>query len=415
MKLEDFRSRETISVLKSGIFAGTLSRTTHGARFTYDERFRSEALTQHHYGLAFSLSPKQPVFEITGNNLHPFFAGLLPEGLRLKALRQSLKTSDDDLFTMLAALGSNSIGDVYAEPDYSQEESPEEMNFASSSWEEVSFLELFEESIRSPDFRMREIDTGVPGVIPKISASMVSFPIRIKKKNREYILKLGTDEHPQLVRNEYFFMQMAGACGFFTAGTTLVRDRDGRDGLLVERFDREFEKEKRMFRRLHQEDACQFLGRYPQDKYRLSLREIAEGIAKFSMSPIIEIRRLIELYVFSYLIGNGDLHAKNVSLLEDTRGRIRLSPVYDMVSTLPYGDRKMAIKLGAKDDNFRLKDILDFGRQNKLPERAVQASIEKLIRGATQVISRVREIGLSEKQSADLERTFAERAGKLRP
>jgi hypothetical protein len=50
------------------------------------------------------------------------------------------------------------------------------------------------------------------------------------------------------------------AGGLATAETRLVFDRDGRSGLLVTRFDR------RAGRRLHQEDACQLLDRYPADK-----------------------------------------------------------------------------------------------------------------------------------------------------
>jgi len=50
---------------------------------------------------------------ITGDNLPPFFAGLLPEGRRLNALISKIKTSKDDLFSLFAAVGIDCIGDIY--------------------------------------------------------------------------------------------------------------------------------------------------------------------------------------------------------------------------------------------------------------------------------------------------------------
>jgi|LakMenEpi03Aug12_release.lakeMendotaPanAssembly.Ray.scaffolds.fasta_scaffold318004_2 serine/threonine-protein kinase HipA len=72
-------------------------------------------------GVACTLPPVSSRYPVTGVNLHPFFAGLLPEGIRLKALKNSLKTSEDNLFAMLLALGEESIGDVYVESSHSGE------------------------------------------------------------------------------------------------------------------------------------------------------------------------------------------------------------------------------------------------------------------------------------------------------
>jgi len=47
--------------------------------------------------------------------------------------------------------------------------------------------------------------------------------------------------------------------------------------------------------------------------------------------------RLLEQVAASYLIGNGDLHAKNLSVLDRGDG-LAPSPVYDVTFTHPYGD-----------------------------------------------------------------------------
>jgi serine/threonine-protein kinase HipA len=226
-------------------------------------------------------------------------------------------------------------------------------------------------------------------------------------------LKLGSKDHPQLVRNEHLFMLAAKQCGIKAAATSIVVDKNGEEGLLVERFDRTYQRESKRFLRHHLEDACQFLGRYPQDKYRLSLRQIADGISALATGPQIEILRLIELYLFSYLIGNGDLHGKNISLLEDSGGRIRLAPGYDLLSTLPYGDRSMALQLNGKDQSFSATDVLQFGAIFGIPERALRASLNRITSKLAAQIPRFQEIGLPQKKRADLERTCLERINGL--
>ena len=141
MELSSLRTFESARVFKDRTFAGILSRTAAGARFEYDEEFRRAALSEGSYGLSFSLSPSKQIHEVAGVNLHPFFARLLPEGLRLKALRHVLKTSEDDLFTMLLALGTNCIGDIYIAAEEKAGDA-----FIAPKMSEVSFLELFEKS-----------------------------------------------------------------------------------------------------------------------------------------------------------------------------------------------------------------------------------------------------------------------------
>jgi len=47
----------------------------------------------------------------------------------------------------------------------------------------------------------------------------------------------------------------------------------------------------------------------------------------------------------SVLVGNGDAHAKNYSLLHESAGALRLAPVYDVVSTMMYGDDQLAARV----------------------------------------------------------------------
>jgi serine/threonine-protein kinase HipA len=83
------------------------------------------------------------------------------------------------------------------------------------------------------------------------------------------------------------------------------------------------------------EDFTQVFGLYPQDKYHhRSYANIAAVLwAETGEAGTYEFFRRL---VFSVLIGNGDMHLKNWSLLYPDRRTPVLSPAYDFVATLPY-------------------------------------------------------------------------------
>lgn len=83
------------------------------------------------------------------------------------------------------------------------------------------------------------------------------------------------------------------------------------------------------------------------------------------------VRRLI----FSAATGNNDMHLKNWTLLYRDGRTPRLSPAYDLVSTIPYmPDVKMALSLtsGVKDvRDFDLALLKRFADRIMVPSRAV--------------------------------------------
>ena len=103
------REIQVASVFRKGSLAGRISRTRQGSVFEYDSAYLAAPEAG---GIAFHLPAARRRFETVGVNLHPFFAGLLPEGLRLASLVQRLKTSPDDLLSILIEAGPDCIGDV---------------------------------------------------------------------------------------------------------------------------------------------------------------------------------------------------------------------------------------------------------------------------------------------------------------
>ncbi len=360
---------DQLEVFRSSTLVGTLKRTEQGCELTYDHNFLENS---QYSELSYRLKKQDTPLNFQGVNLPPFFAGLLPEGLRLKALVKKIKTSEDDLFSLLAAIGSQCIGDISVKTDENQKKSLPAVNFKS-----IDFYDFFHQTMNSQDDPPLQGE-AIAGVQEKLSASMISFPLSVAKKNKSYILKLNPKDKPNLVENESLTLSLAQKCGINANKSKIITDKNNHSGLLVERFDRITDSQQNIIF-LHQEDACQFLDRYPADKYRLSLKEISQEMERLTTSPKIEILKLLQVYAFSYLVGNGDLHAKNISLITSpTTGRIQLSPIYDLICTYIYKDRKMAIKINGRDDNITKKDFLKFAQSFSIPEKATELMITKL-------------------------------------
>lgn len=407
--MSDPRKLESADVYREAQLVGSLTRTKHGAVFEYSALFfEAHRLLPGGVALHFPYRRKRHV--VSGINLHPYFAGLLPEGLRLRALIQRAKTSEDDLFSLLVASGSDTIGDLSVVP---QGQPFEDDSSDTEPWKphEVVFKELLAQSL----FRTK---TGlpepvVPGVQEKLSTSTISIPLRPAGRT-SYILKLNPPKRPRLVENEAFFMQMASDCRLDVANTRLVKDRNGESGLLVERFDRVWLKSEKWLRRVHQEDACQFLDRYPADKYRISCTDIADGIVETVTAPAPELLRFLQLVAFSYVIANGDLHGKNVSVLAaNVTTDLRLSPAYDLLTTLPYGDQRMALKLNGRDSNLTRRHFVEFGARFQLQVRAITRMLDELIERAKPWVSRLEEIGFEKRKTTFLRKTMTERIEDL--
>jgi serine/threonine-protein kinase HipA len=137
--------------------------------------------------------------------------------------------------------------------------------------------------------------------------------------------------------------------------------------LAVKRFDRTDKGP------VHIEDFAQVFGLWPDEKYgKASYRNIAEVIAAETGNPGVAefVRRL----VFSNLIGNADMHAKNWSLIYPDRRQATMAPAYDFVSTVPYiADNSSALSFGRtkRFDEFTSDELAYLAGKARLPEKLV--------------------------------------------
>ena len=105
---------------------------------------------------------------------------------------------------------------------------------------------------------------------------------------------------------------------------------------LIERYDRH-PLENGQIMRLHQEDFCQALGFGHERKYQEdggpTFADCYQLVQDVSIDPANDVQHLLRWQAFNVLAGNSDGHAKNLSLLHQANGEIRLAPFYDLVCT----------------------------------------------------------------------------------
>lgn len=348
----DVREVQEADVWKAGLLAATLTRSPAGVHFQHRKDYDGTAVA--------STLPRSDEVVSPGGTVPAFFAGLLPEGRRLGALRRQVKTSADDELSLLLAVGGDAIGDVQVLPAGVPPESlPPRVTLDPGS--PLRYADLLRELDSAPD------KTALPGVQEKTSAAVINLPVA--RAGDRFLLKLDPPELPGLVRNEHVFLLAGAAAGLQMAEAEIVLDRDHVPGLLVRRLDR-VTRDGRSHA-LAVEDACQALGRPPADKYLVGYPAAFLALAELCDARALATRTLLSQLIFAYLTANGDAHAKNFSVLQLPDGEWRVSPAYDVPSSQPYGDTTTAMPVNARPSDVGAKDFLALGAELGLSSKAV--------------------------------------------
>jgi serine/threonine-protein kinase HipA len=368
--LDELRRVERATVWKHGLKAATLHRRTDAVVFTYEPEWVDAGGDS--VATTLPVSTEGVVTHAPGA-LPPFFSGLLPEGRRLWALRTAVKTSADDEFTLLLAVGADAVGDVQVVPE-GDDPLDVEPRVAVTDWGTVRFAELLSASVGGEAATIDRV--ALPGVQDKVSARMINVPVA--RQGDRFMLKLDPPEFPHLVANEAFFLEVARRSGIECAEAQVVRDADGAPGLLVRRFDR-MRGPSGEPATLAQEDACQVLGRYPADKYRVSTEDVIRALSSVCQARPVAALTLLRQVAFAYLSCNGDAHAKNFSVRRLPGGEWRVTPAYDVPSSYPYGDTTTALTLnGRSREDIGRGDFLAVGEAVGLRVRAVERVLDEL-------------------------------------
>jgi serine/threonine-protein kinase HipA len=217
----------------------------------------------------------------------------------------------------------------------------------------------------------------------------------------DWLVKFPDYRHRDVPRNEFTIMSLARAAGLDVPDVRLMH-RDELEGLpdrmwpngeqwayAVRRFDRAHDEHRTA---VHIEDFAQVRDKYPQDKYQSTFESVA-AIA-YRGHDVDSLREAARRIAFSLVVGNGDAHLKNWSLIYRDRRVPSLSPVYDLVATTPYapGDEPedLGLKFGGTKSFARVR-LSAFERLENAVDRRLGTSNARLRDEAVQIIEQTRD------------------------
>lgn len=276
-------------------------------------------------------------------NASSFLRGLLPEGTALAAVAAQANVATFDTVGILARFGRDLAGAAVIAAD-AEERGPGHVAAYPAAELEADVANLDERPLALHD----DSELSLAGLQNKLllvrtadgwGRPAAGYP-------STHILKTEDRRYPGLVRMEAAALALARRIGLttVTASVEMIADVDC---LIVSRFDRRDatgtgEGRPGEGARVHQEDVCQALGvdidaAERRGKYQEyggpSLQQAAALLSAFSADPPSELVQLLRATVFTYCIGNGDAHGKNLALLHTEPGVVTLAPLYDTVPT----------------------------------------------------------------------------------
>lgn len=225
----------------------------------------------------------------------------------------------------------------------------------------------------------------VPGVQKKLSLhlstdnrnprlTLVNYPTG-------YILKPQVKEFECLPEAEQLVMCMADATGISTVPHALIKSGDNL-AYITKRIDRVFGKTE--IKMLAMEDFCQLDLRVTADKYKGSYERCAKVIGRYSSQIGLDMAELFMRLVFSFVVGNSDMHLKNFSLIEtdEASNTFVLSPAYDLLPVnviMPEDTEEFALALNGKKTHIRKKDFFVFAEECGISKASAEKMIAKIV------------------------------------
>jgi len=249
---------------------------------------------------------------------------------------------------------------------------------------------------------------SISGIQPKLSMSREGSRLIPVAKGGQFILKPQTERFPQLPQNENLCMIIAGRLEIEVPPHGLFDLQDGSPAYVVRRFDRTKGGGK-----LRCEDFVQILGE--NDKYSGSMERIGEKIRELSSVPGLDVQLLFERALLHFLMGNGDAHLKNFSMLETDDGGLRLSPAYDIVcskAVIPK-ETDYALTLNGKSNKIKRQDFERFCNVLKIEPIYVSRTFERFKQGYPMMLEEVQHSRLSAELKGEVREVVEERHHRI--
>lgn len=349
---------DVLHLLLGDDYAGRIEQEGGRLRLVYDGEWRANSY-------AYPLSTRMPLVlpEHGDLALRPFLQGLLPDDPEVRRRwGRNFGVSGNNPFALLAHVGEDCPGACrFVREDrlaaaLSGEDDRIEWLSEGELQERVAEIEADRTRWHSPPHGGYFSLAGAQAKFALLRGSGGRWGIPRGRIPTSHIVKPAIPGLQGILANERDTLGAAREAGLATANVEVV-EWGGRRALLVERYDRRRRADGTLAR-IHQEDFCQALGIPPDRKYQNeggpSPADVAQVLRDYSIRPEEDVRSIHRWLRFSVEHACTDGHGKNLSLLIEPEGQIRLAPFYDMASMLPYLDQvderelRMSMKIGGE-------------------------------------------------------------------
>ncbi len=257
---------------------------------------------------------------------------------------------------------------------------------------------------------------SIQGVQPKLSArlNVSQGKFEFVDQGGTYILKPQSADYQELPENEDLTMRLAKTCGIEVPLHFLVKGSDGERTYVIKRFDRAGRKGK-----VATEDFAQLSGLSRETKYKSSMEKVAKIVESFCTFPMVEKSKLFMTVLFSFLIGNEDMHLKNFSMIS-TQNKVVLSPAYDLLNTtiaIPNAIEEMALPINSRKRKLTRADLVDYygGECLQLNNKTIQNTLNRLFKATCSWHATIENCFLSPEKQKDYKKIIESRVERLFP
>jgi serine/threonine-protein kinase HipA len=177
---------------------------------------------------------------------------------------------------------------------------------------------------------------------------------------------------------------------------------------ITKRIDRKDNGEK-----IHMLDMFQITEAF--DKYKSSMEKVGKALDSYSSNTLLDKTYFFDLALFSFVIGNNDMHLKNFSMIENLSGWT-LAPAYDLLNVaivLPEDEEELALTLTGKKKNLKRKHFEQLGEGLGLSPKQVRGTFNRILKNKQKVLHFIDQSFLTTEMKAAYKKVFTERHQNL--
>ncbi|MBA1421622.1 MAG: HipA domain-containing protein [Epsilonproteobacteria bacterium] len=343
---------------------------------------------------------------VSDDGLFLIFQNMFPENGQIEALKTKyeIRTTIELLLYLEDVHGSYTF---LTQEDWSKHSNPMDEEHTNYVYSEIrdevlannyTFPNILEHALNIP-LEKRFPGATTSGRVIGLSGFQYKFSIAkedtkkelcISKDGRSYYFMKPYSKHhttfmphdkerlyiPYLLINEHLFMTLARDLGFDVPYNAIIKD--GEDyHYVIKRYDR-YKNEK-----FDHVEFATLLGYNSNTKYDATVQEILKKADEYIGKEGVE--ELLLFFYFSTLIGHGDLHAKNISLIhasnEIGETNREISPYYDISTTHIYRglkDREIGLALLGRKSKIKKEYFLQLAKKHELRVKDFEAKMKDI-------------------------------------